>query len=119
MSSKIPKLVVDKIKKRTARIGVIGLGYVGLPLAMEFARCALLAILGTYTYALARPRLGASVASAIQVSLLVAVIVALSGWVGMMIWSASPMCGDMLNLNLVASIIPFVATFVGAWIYKD
>ena len=28
----------DKIKARTARVGVIGLGYVGLPLAMEFAR---------------------------------------------------------------------------------
>ena len=88
-------------------------------LAMEFVRCALLAILGTYTYALARPRLGASVASAVQVSLLVAVIVALSGWVGMMIWSSMPMAGDMMNLHLIASVIPFVATFVGAWIYKD
>jgi UDP-N-acetyl-D-glucosamine dehydrogenase len=28
----------EKIKNRTARIGVIGLGYVGLPLAVEFAR---------------------------------------------------------------------------------
>jgi UDP-N-acetyl-D-glucosamine dehydrogenase len=28
----------EKIKNRTARVGVIGLGYVGLPLAMEFAR---------------------------------------------------------------------------------
>jgi UDP-N-acetyl-D-glucosamine dehydrogenase len=28
----------DKIQERTARIGVIGLGYVGLPLAVEFAR---------------------------------------------------------------------------------
>ena len=28
----------DRIEKRTARIGVIGLGYVGLPLAVEFAR---------------------------------------------------------------------------------
>ncbi len=28
----------DKIKNRTARVGVIGLGYVGLPLAMEFAK---------------------------------------------------------------------------------
>ncbi|HTW64765.1 MAG TPA: nucleotide sugar dehydrogenase [Bryobacteraceae bacterium] len=28
----------EKIKSRTARVGVIGLGYVGLPLAMEFAR---------------------------------------------------------------------------------
>ena len=28
----------EKIEQRTARIGVIGLGYVGLPLAVEFAR---------------------------------------------------------------------------------
>ncbi|MEK7382967.1 MAG: nucleotide sugar dehydrogenase [Elusimicrobiota bacterium] len=28
----------DKIKKGSARIGVVGLGYVGLPLAVEFAR---------------------------------------------------------------------------------
>jgi len=30
-------LLEEKIKDRTARVGVIGLGYVGLPLAMEFA----------------------------------------------------------------------------------
>ena len=28
----------DRIEKRTARIGVIGLGYVGLPMAIEFAK---------------------------------------------------------------------------------
>jgi UDP-N-acetyl-D-glucosamine dehydrogenase len=28
----------EKIKSRTARVGIIGLGYVGLPLAVEFAR---------------------------------------------------------------------------------
>ncbi len=28
----------EKISKRTARVGVVGLGYVGLPLAVEFAR---------------------------------------------------------------------------------
>jgi UDP-N-acetyl-D-glucosamine dehydrogenase len=28
----------EKIRSRTARVGVIGLGYVGLPLAMEFAK---------------------------------------------------------------------------------
>src|SRR6185436_3550917 len=27
----------EKIRSRTARVGVIGLGYVGLPLAVEFA----------------------------------------------------------------------------------
>ncbi|MQA30413.1 MAG: nucleotide sugar dehydrogenase [Luteitalea sp.] len=31
-------MVIDRIRARTARIGVIGLGYVGLPLAVEFAR---------------------------------------------------------------------------------
>jgi UDP-N-acetyl-D-glucosamine dehydrogenase len=30
--------ILDSIKARTARVGVIGLGYVGLPLATEFAR---------------------------------------------------------------------------------
>lgn len=29
---------IEKIKKRTARIGIIGLGYVGLPLVREFVR---------------------------------------------------------------------------------
>ena len=33
----MPQLL-EKIKQRTARIGVLGLGYVGLPLAVEFAR---------------------------------------------------------------------------------
>jgi UDP-N-acetyl-D-glucosamine dehydrogenase len=28
----------DKIKQKKAKIGIIGLGYVGLPLAVEFAR---------------------------------------------------------------------------------
>jgi UDP-N-acetyl-D-glucosamine dehydrogenase len=28
----------SKIDDRTARVGVIGLGYVGLPLAVEFAK---------------------------------------------------------------------------------
>jgi UDP-N-acetyl-D-glucosamine dehydrogenase len=28
----------EKIRRRTARVGIIGLGYVGLPLAMEFAK---------------------------------------------------------------------------------
>ena len=37
-SSKVAKQLEDRISKRKAKIGVIGLGYVGLPLAMEFAR---------------------------------------------------------------------------------
>ena len=31
-------LLVAKVQDRTALIGIVGLGYVGLPLAMEFAR---------------------------------------------------------------------------------
>ncbi|HYH69547.1 MAG TPA: nucleotide sugar dehydrogenase [Urbifossiella sp.] len=31
-------LLIDKIRHRTARVGIIGLGYVGLPLARAFAR---------------------------------------------------------------------------------
>ncbi len=30
-------MLADKIRSRTARVGVVGLGYVGLPLAVEFA----------------------------------------------------------------------------------
>jgi UDP-N-acetyl-D-glucosamine dehydrogenase len=28
----------EKIRNRTARVGIVGLGYVGLPLAVEFAK---------------------------------------------------------------------------------
>src|SRR5215471_6490124 len=31
-------LLAEKIRTRTARVGVVGLGYVGLPLAVEFAK---------------------------------------------------------------------------------
>jgi len=31
------KLLADKIRNKTARVGVVGLGYVGLPLAVEYA----------------------------------------------------------------------------------
>ena len=30
--------LLHKLQARTARIGIVGLGYVGLPLALEFAR---------------------------------------------------------------------------------
>jgi UDP-N-acetyl-D-glucosamine dehydrogenase len=32
------RILEDKIRARTARVGIVGLGYVGLPLAVEFAR---------------------------------------------------------------------------------
>src|SRR6202142_2635144 len=31
-------ILEEKIRNRTARVGIVGLGYVGLPLAVEFAR---------------------------------------------------------------------------------
>ncbi|HEU4994678.1 MAG TPA: nucleotide sugar dehydrogenase [Gemmatimonadaceae bacterium] len=34
----IKDLLLEKIERRTARVGIIGMGYVGLPLAVEFAR---------------------------------------------------------------------------------
>src|ERR1700756_2497297 len=37
-SSNAAAILEDKIKTHTARVGIIGLGYVGLPLAMEFAK---------------------------------------------------------------------------------
>jgi len=30
--------LADKIENHTARVGIVGLGYVGLPLAVEFAK---------------------------------------------------------------------------------
>src|SRR6516164_991622 len=33
--------LLQRIQQRTARVGVVGLGYVGLPLAVEFARSGL------------------------------------------------------------------------------
>src|SRR3954463_276079 len=34
----VAALLEEKIRERTARVGIIGLGYVGLPLAVEFAK---------------------------------------------------------------------------------
>src|SRR5215204_1054911 len=36
--SPIAASLLDAIRNRRARVGVVGLGYVGLPLAVEFAR---------------------------------------------------------------------------------
>lgn len=38
MESTLKELLLEKIRTRTARVGVVGLGYVGLPLAVEFAK---------------------------------------------------------------------------------
>src|ERR1051325_5643665 len=37
-ASSTSEVLADKIRARTARVGIVGLGYVGLPLAVEFAR---------------------------------------------------------------------------------
>jgi UDP-N-acetyl-D-glucosamine dehydrogenase len=34
----VKEALIHKLETRTARVGIVGLGYVGLPLAMEFAR---------------------------------------------------------------------------------
>src|SRR5437868_12782080 len=38
MTSSNPSSTLERIRARQARVGVIGLGYVGLPLVVEFAR---------------------------------------------------------------------------------
>jgi len=38
LSTRIADVLLDKLDRRTAQVGVVGLGYVGLPLAVEFAR---------------------------------------------------------------------------------
>ena len=38
MTAPISSSTLERIRARQARVGVIGLGYVGLPLAVEFAR---------------------------------------------------------------------------------
>ena len=37
MSSNIRDQLIEKLQNRTAKIGIIGMGYVGLPLAVVFA----------------------------------------------------------------------------------
>ena len=39
--NRLARSLIDKIENRTARVGVVGLGYVGLPLAVEFGRAGL------------------------------------------------------------------------------
>ena len=34
----VAEALAEKIRTKTARVGVVGLGYVGLPLAVEFAK---------------------------------------------------------------------------------
>src|SRR5437016_5498193 len=38
LTTTVAEALKEKIKSRTARVGIVGLGYVGLPLAVEFAR---------------------------------------------------------------------------------
>src|SRR6478672_8507161 len=38
LSSAGAQVLAEKIRSRSARVGIVGLGYVGLPLAVEFAK---------------------------------------------------------------------------------
>src|SRR5207244_7284527 len=38
LSETTAKILQEKIRNRTARVGIVGLGYVGLPLAVEYAK---------------------------------------------------------------------------------
>ena len=38
LSSAGAQVLADKIRSRSAHVGIVGLGYVGLPLAVEFAK---------------------------------------------------------------------------------
>jgi UDP-N-acetyl-D-glucosamine dehydrogenase len=44
LKSQLVKRLNDRLRSRQARVGVVGLGYVGLPLAVEFARGGLTAV---------------------------------------------------------------------------
>lgn len=84
----------------------------------EFATVVVMALLGTYTYALARPRLGGNPRSAFQVALLVGSMMAIPAGVGMLIWSPTPVI--MGSLVLIGTfIVAAVGTYFGAWVYKE
>ena len=87
-------------------------------LVPQFILSLVIGILGTYTYALARPRLGASYASAVQVAILVGLLIGVYMGGGHMIWMAKD--DGMSTLALVSGFLaPAVGTFVGAWVYTD
>jgi UDP-N-acetyl-D-glucosamine dehydrogenase len=44
LESTLAQRLLERLESRTARVGVVGLGYVGLPLAVEFARGGLSAV---------------------------------------------------------------------------
>ena len=44
MNSLLANTLLDRLQRREARVGVVGLGYVGLPLAVELARGGLTAV---------------------------------------------------------------------------
>ena len=39
----------EKIQSKTARVGIVGLGYVGLPLAVEFAKAGFTSPVSTFS----------------------------------------------------------------------
>lgn len=87
-------------------------------LVPQFILQVVIGTLGTYTYALARPRLGASYASAIQVAILVGLLIGVHSGGGHMIWMAKD--NGMSTIALTSGFLaPAIGTFVGAWIYTD
>lgn len=87
-------------------------------LVPQFVLAVIIGTLGTYTYALARPRLGASYASAVQVAILVGLLIGAHTGGGHMIWMAKD--NGMSTLAFVSGFLaPAVGTFVGAWVYTD
>jgi hypothetical protein len=77
-----------------------------------------IALIGTILYALARPRLGGSAVSGLKMALLVGILVALPGGIGMLVWEDG---GHGLWIPMLASsfLIPAVGTFFGAAVYKE
>lgn len=84
----------------------------------EFVIVLAMALIGTYIYALARPRLGGSPKSALRVSTVVGALVGIPAGFGMLVWFTAP--AEAGGALLVGSfIVPAVGTFFGAWAYKE
>ena len=87
-------------------------------LTAEFVVVLATALLGTLAYVLARPRLGGSAKSAVKVSVLVGLLVAVTSGGGMLIWAPTPASLGWA-MTLCGFVVPAVGTFVGAWVYKE
>ena len=115
--------VVWGILMKTASAAMVAAGVMVAPTKHIFVYALILnvieGILGTYAYALARPRLGASYGSALHVALYVGVFAAVLSGGGMLIWSPPLMAQYACTYMVSGFAVMTVATFVGAWIYTD